>query len=178
MDFGSLIPVLAENLAALLPARAEVIFSYEEGVRFTLGKQGSSLGPGLHWYLGWGMGDIQTIENTIKCLELEPQSCVTEDGAQVTVNTQALYSVSDYGKLLRTVNEDDYEEALTSLIAGNVTQAVRLLSFDDLLDDLAHLWNELEKELAPAMEEWGLTLHDVVVTDAVRAKHVRLIGGM
>lgn len=176
MELGSILTVVVENLSRLLPVRATIIHSYEQGVRYRFGRDVALCRTGLHVYVGWGIESIESIECRVFPIELTSQSVVTQDDKSCCVSTTLLVEIEDYRLLIQQVKEDKFEETIVGMASSHVAQAVRMLIFSDLLDDMSYLREQIGEDLTDELAAIGVRLHDVFITDAIPAFHLRIVG--
>lgn len=166
--------MILQNLMALLPF--VVIFSFEGGVRWTLGRNPIALGPGFHWKI-WFVHEIEVIQIVDDFVELPIQSVITKDGELVCFSVNIGYRIGDTVKHFCEVT--DFKEALEGIAMQHLAQRVREQKYDELTDDLKTLETSLKGTLTTRVRPWGTEIFSVGFTNFAKVPYqFRLFGGL
>lgn len=142
-----------------------VIMQYEKGMKFTLGKYSSMMGPGLNLVIPV----IQTFERVdirIKTVDVPKQDCITKDNVSVNVDAVTYYFVYDVEKSILGV--EDYYYAISQLAQTTMRDVVGEVSLDELLANRDAISQKIKSIIDKASDKWGLTV------DRVELKHIEL----
>lgn len=170
---GNIVELILQNLAELLPF--QVIYSYERGVRWTLGRNPIELTPGFHWRI-WGIHRIETVEAVDQYLEIPVQSVMTQDDKPVSFAVVIGFRVKDPVKHYCEVV--DFHEATIALASGHLAKRVREQSYEELRASLDQLEKSLTGTLETRVSKWGTDIISVGFKDFALVKHQWRIWGL
>jgi len=95
MDLGIiLVPAIALAAGAILTS-LRVMYEYERGVIFRLGKLTRAKGPGLIVLVPFGIDRLKKMDLRIVALDIAPQDTITKDNVSVRVNAVVYFRVVD-----------------------------------------------------------------------------------
>ena len=95
MDFGALlIPAAVIGVVALLSS-LRVLYEYERGVVFRLGRLTRAKGPGLIFLVPFGIERMKKMDLRIVALDIPPQDTITKDNVSVKVNAVVYFRVAE-----------------------------------------------------------------------------------
>lgn len=152
-----------------------VVYSYQRGVRWTLGGNPRELGPGLHLKL-WPIWDIEVIPVVDDYIELPIQSVITKDGKLVCFSTAIGFRIVDAVKHFCEV--EDFKEAIAALSMAHLAKRVRETNYDDVSSDLKRLEDSLEGTLTTRVKPWGSEIVMVgFINFALVPRQFRIFGG-
>lgn len=131
-----------------------VVVEGQHAVRFTLGKAGEVVGPGLHWK--WPV--VQKF--VVKCtrdttLSINAQIVQVAEDLVYQFSASVIYKITD---LRRAVVEiDDVSAGLTNMIAMAVQRALRKRGRGDVMNVEA-ISNDVQAETAQLADHWGVKI--------------------
>lgn len=164
---------LLQMLLDLRPYR--VVFSYEQGVRWTFGRNPSALSPGIHICLPF-IHDVQVISVVDEFFELPVQSVITKDGELVCFSVVIGYRVVDPVKHYCEVT--DFQAASEGIASAHLAQRVREQSYQEVTQDLKTLETSLKTTLTTRVKGWGTEVFSVGFNNFSHVPYqVRLFGG-
>ena len=161
----TIIIVIIMPLLIFILTGLRVIMQYEKGMKFTLGKYSSMMGPGLNLVIPV----IQTFERVdirIKTVDVPKQDCITKDNVSVNVDAVTYYFVYDVEKSILGV--EDYYYAISQLAQTTMRDVVGEVSLDELLANRDAISQKIKSIIDKASDKWGLTV------DRVELKHIEL----
>ncbi|MCH8519762.1 MAG: slipin family protein [Nanoarchaeota archaeon] len=161
----TVISIISIALIILVLAGLRVIMQYEKGMKFTLGKFTSMMGPGLHVVIPV----IQTFERVdirIKTVDVPKQDCITRDKVSVNVDAVTYYFVYNVEKAILGV--EDYYYAISQLAQTTMRDVVGEVSLDELLANRDSISDKIKSIIDKASDKWGLTV------ERVELKHIEL----
>lgn len=159
---GTLVEMILQNLVSLFPF--VIIKSYQEGIRWTLGKNPKALKPGIHWKI-WLLHSVDVYDLCDEVLDLPVQSVITKDEKLVCFSVNIGFRVVDV--VAHGCNVQDFAESTAGLAMTHLAQRVREKSLSDLIADggLKQLEKSLEGTLTTRMKDWGSSVFSVGFTN-------------
>lgn len=146
-------------LIIILLASIKVIYEYEKGVKFTLGKYSGLLSPGIRIILpiihSW-----ERVDQRITTIDITPQSVMTKDNVPVSIDAVVYFKVKDPEKAI--LNVENYYYAISKLSQTSLRNVVGEVELDDLLSKREQIASELRKIVDEATDPWGL---DVIILE-------------
>lgn len=141
---------------------------YKDSVRIT------SCGPGLHWW--WPATTIwEVYPTTFQTDNLPSQTIETSDGEAVTVGGMISYCVSDIAMLLTQCHSPVI--AIRTITLPAIHSVVCKMTWAELKEAQRKgtLNTKLRNETRKRLEEFGLAVDSVELTDMVKVRAFRLI---
>jgi len=156
---------IAVAVIVLLLASLKIVFSYERGVLFTLGKYSGMINPGLRLVIPvlqtWQRIDLRT-----RVIDVPDQDCITRDNVSVNVNAVLYYKVKEANKAVIKVEQFIY--AISQLAQTTMRDVVGEVTLDDLLSKRDTLSSRIQKIVDTATDPWGIQIQSVDL------KHIEL----
>jgi len=167
MDFN-VVQWLGENVAKVLPFRT--IYSYERGVRWTMGKNPKELKPGLRWCL-YFFHRVEQFAVVEQIINLPTQSVVTADGRAVCFSANISIVIDDAVKHYCDVQ--NFEQSVRDLAMGHLFERVSQQRMEDLVkrETTKRLESSLEGTLTTRLRDWGTRVVGVNFTDFVPVRN-------
>ena len=161
---GTLVEHVFANLQSLLPFR--ILKSFQQGVRWTLGKDPVPLGPGPHWCVPL-LHSISVHDVVDEVLNLPTQSVVTKDGKPVCFSVNIAFRIADI--VAHECNVQDFMESTAGATMTHLSKQVRKKDLAELMapDALSKMEDSLKGTLTTRMKRWGTEIIDVGFTDFV-----------
>ena len=153
----------------LLLSAVRVIYEYERGVKFTLGRFSGTMEPGLRFIIPI----IQTmtkVDVRIKAIDVPDQDAITKDNVSIKVNAVLYYKVSDVKKAI--IEVEHYGYAVSQLAQTTMRDVVGEVSLDQLLSSRDSVSKRIKEIVDKATDPWGIKV------DSVELKHVELPEGL
>lgn len=141
---------LLQMLLDIVPWR--VVYSYEQGVRWTFGRTPTALQPGVHLCLPI-IHEVQIISVVDEFFELPVQSVITKDGELVCFSVSIGYRVTD--PVAHFCSVTNFQDASEGIAMTHLAQRVRDQSYQEVTQDLKTLENSLKGTLTTRMKDWG-----------------------
>ena len=108
-----------------------VLFEYERGVVFRLGKLTRAKGPGLIFLIPFGIDRMRKMDLRIVALDIAPQDTITKDNVSVRVNAVVYFRVADPTKAM--IEIEDYYFATRQLAQTTLRSVIGHSELDELL---------------------------------------------
>jgi regulator of protease activity HflC (stomatin/prohibitin superfamily) len=157
-----LIPVIMLAGGAILTSM-RVLFEYERGVVFRLGKLTRAKGPGLVFLLPFGVDRLRKMDLRIVALDIAPQDTITKDNVSVRVNAVVYFRVADPTKAV--IEIEDYYFATSQLAQTTLRSVIGQSELDELLAERERI-NEVVREIIDAgTDPWGIDVTGVEIKD-------------
>jgi len=163
MDLSAvLIPLAIAGGTALLTS-LRVLFEYERGVIFRLGKLTRAKGPGLIFLVPFGLERMRKMDLRIVALDIAPQDTITKDNVSVRVNAVVYFRVADPTKAV--VEIEDYYFATSQLAQTTLRSVIGQSELDELLAERERI-NEVVREIIDeGTDRWGIEVTAVEIKD-------------
>jgi regulator of protease activity HflC (stomatin/prohibitin superfamily) len=160
------------NKATCWIPRIVLIAPDEDGVRVTLGKYQCPTPPG--WYLFFPLVQkITYVTVTPQVEDLRAQSIMTSDGFSMAVSGAVEYSIRDPIKAL--FNVQDFDKSLKNLSLGAVLDYVTTHTLEQC-KNVEEIKGVVRKALREHVNDWGIKLINVYITDLDKHRAIRLLG--
>jgi len=131
-----------------------VVYDGQHGLRFTLGRAGAIVGPGIHFK--WPIIQKYKVEETKHTtLDLDPQVIQLRDDLVYEVDAKLVYQIVDLRKAM--IEVDDLVAGLRNRVAISVQ---RVIKQQDRLSirDVGTIVEQVRRELAPIEQQWGVAI--------------------
>lgn len=157
-----LIPALVLAGGAIMTS-IRVLFEYERGVVFRLGKLTRAKGPGLIFLVPFGIDRLRKMDLRIVALDIAPQDTITKDNVSVRVNAVVYFRVVDPTKAV--IEIEDYYFATSQLAQTTLRSVIGQSELDELLAERERI-NEVVREIIDAgTDHWGIEVTGVEIKD-------------
>lgn len=149
-------------LVMVITVRRCVIFEYQRGLLYRLGKFVRVLQPGAYWYFrplhSYYKVDVRTNNVTIP-----GQEVLSSDNVSIKISLAASYKVADPYLVINQVA--NYQEALYLLLQINLRDVVGSLPIDELLTKRDEIGRNLFDKSAEKAAEIGIQLFRANIKD-------------
>ncbi len=163
MDFGAiLIPAAVVGGLALLTSM-RILWEYERGVVFRLGKLTRAKGPGLIFLVPFGVERMKKMDLRIVALDIPPQDTITKDNVSVTVNAVVYFRVVDPAKAV--VEIEDYYFATSQLAQTTLRSVIGQSELDELLAHRERINDIIREIIDEGTDPWGIEVTGVEIKD-------------
>ncbi|MBI4461899.1 MAG: slipin family protein, partial [Acidobacteria bacterium] len=110
----------------------KIIFEYERGVVFRLGRLLPVRGAGLR-LIFWPIERLVRIDLRVITLDIPPQDTITRDNVSVKVNAVCYLRVIDANKVVNQVKDANYIYATSQLSQTTLRSVIGQVELDELL---------------------------------------------
>ncbi len=163
MDFGvALIPAAVTAVVALLSS-LRILYEYERGVIFRLGKLTRAKGPGLIFLVPFAIERLKKMDLRIVALDIAPQDTITKDNVSVKVNAVVYFRVADPAKAV--VEIEDYYFATSQLAQTTLRSVIGQSELDELLAEREQINGVVCKIIDEGTDPWGIEVTSVEIKD-------------
>jgi regulator of protease activity HflC (stomatin/prohibitin superfamily) len=157
-----LVPVAVVGVAAVMTS-FRLLYEYQRGVVFRLGKLVRARGPGLIWLLPFGVDRMRKMDLRIVALDIPPQDTITKDNVSVTVNAVVYFRVADPSKAV--VEIEDYYFATSQLAQTTLRSVIGQSELDELLADRDRINDVVRVIIDQGTDTWGVEVTSVEIKD-------------
>jgi len=165
-----LIPVVAVASAGLLTS-LRILFEYERGVIFRLGKLTRAKGPGLIFLVPFGVERMRKMDLRIVALDIAPQDTITKDNVSVRVNAVVYFRVADPTKAV--IEIEDYYFATSQLAQTTLRSVIGQSELDELLAERERINEIVRVIIDEGTDAWGIEVTGVEIKDIDLPKEMK-----
>lgn len=152
----------------------KVIYEYERGVKFTLGRYRSIMQPGLRFVFPI-IQSYQKVDIRVKTVDVPDQEAMTGDNISVTINAVIYYKISDAKKTV--IEVEDFYYAIAQLAQTTMRNIVGEVDLDELLSNRETVSNKIEEIVDKATDPWGIEVVSVELKDIVLPNDMKRVIG-
>lgn len=162
-----LIDLIIQFLEDILPF--VIIPEYKKGVVLRFGKYKKTMDGGIHFKIPFFDNIIQDFICTTT-LGLHPQSVTTRDGKSIVVRGIIKYKIFDIHNY--TILVYDSKDAMSDTTMGIIKETINERDWEDV--QKGKIDNLISKRVIKAMEEYGIEVEKLTLTDMAEMKSIRL----
>jgi regulator of protease activity HflC (stomatin/prohibitin superfamily) len=163
MEFAPLlVPTAFAAIGALLTG-VRILFEYERGVVFRLGKLTRAKGPGLVFLVPFGIDRLKKMDLRIVALDIAPQDTITKDNVSVRVNAVVYFRVADPTKAV--IEIQDYYFATSQLAQTTLRSVIGQSELDQLLAERDRINEVVRVIIDEGTDSWGIEVTAVEIKD-------------
>src|SRR5688500_6919599 len=167
--------VIWAGLAAVggtaLLSSLRVLFEYERGVVFRLGKLVRAKGPGMIFLLPFGIERMKKMHLRIVALDVAPQDTITKDNVSLAVNAVVYFRVADPVKAV--IEIEDYYFATSQLAQTTLRSVIGQSELDELLAERERINHVIQEIIDRGTEAWGIEVTSVEIKDIDLPKEMK-----
>ena len=163
MDFGSFFGVTAIIGGVALLTSLRILFEYQRGVVFRLGRLTRAKGPGLIFLVPFGVERMKKMDLRIVALDIAPQDTITKDNVSVKVNAVVYFRVTDPSKAV--VEIEDYYFATSQLAQTTLRSVIGQSELDEILVEREQVNRVVRDIIDEGTDAWGIEVTAVEVKD-------------
>jgi regulator of protease activity HflC (stomatin/prohibitin superfamily) len=147
-------------LAMLIAASLRILFEYERGVIFMLGRFWRVKGPGLIVVVP-GIQRMQRVDLRIVTMDVPPQDVITRDNVSVKVNAVVYFRVVDPQKAI--IQVEKFLMATSQLAQTTLRAVLGKHQLDELLSERERLNLDIQRILDAQTDAWGIKVTNVEI---------------
>jgi regulator of protease activity HflC (stomatin/prohibitin superfamily) len=133
-----------------------LVYDGQHALKFTLGRAGQVVGPGIHWK--WPIIQrYRVVDTKDTTIELELQTIQLQDDLVYEVGARAVYQVTDLRKAL--IEVDNLVTGMKNRIVLTVQRVVKAQDRQSI-GDLPRMLAEVKRQLKPVEDQWGVKFHE------------------
>jgi len=146
--------------AILLAVR--IVYEYERGIKFTLGRFSGVMGPGVNILIPV-LQTYKKVDVRIKTLDIPKQEVMTKDNVPVRINAVVYFAVSDPRKAI--LNIQDYTYAVAQYAQTTLRDIIGNKSLDEVLANRDEIAQEIEIVVDKETDPWGIRVTAIKMQD-------------
>ncbi len=164
MELGTQLWIAAISVGAVaLLSSLRILYEYQRGVVFRLGRLTSAKGPGLVFLVPFGIERMRKMDLRIVALDIPPQETITRDNVSVTVNAVVYFRVTDPSKAV--VEIEDYYFATSQLAQTTLRSVIGQSELDEILVEREQINRVVRDIIDQGTDPWGIEVTAVEVKD-------------
>jgi regulator of protease activity HflC (stomatin/prohibitin superfamily) len=160
--FEFCLPAIVIGGLVLIPIVVRVIYQYEKGIMFRLGKYAGLREPGLTVVIPI-LEELRKVDVRILTLDIPKQSVMTKDNVPVSVNGVL------YFKVVRpedaVIKVQNYEYAMGQYAQTALRDVIGAMSLDEVLSERTAIGEKIRDVVDAGTKEWGLDVTDIKLQD-------------
>ncbi len=164
------IPLAAFGFGALFTS-LRILWEYERGVIFRLGKLTRAKGPGLIFLVPFGVERMRKMDLRIVALDIPPQDTITKDNVSLSVNAVVYFRVADPAKAV--VEIEDYYFATSQLAQTTLRSVIGQSELDELLAEREQINEIVRGIIDEGTDPWGIDVTGVEIKDIDLPKEMK-----
>ena len=165
-----LIPLGALLIGGVLTS-LRVLWEYERGVIFRLGKLTRAKGPGLIFLVPFGVERMRKMDLRIVALDIPPQDTITKDNVSLSVNAVVYFRVADPARAV--VEIEDYYFATSQLAQTTLRAVIGQSELDELLAEREQINEVVRGIIDQGTDPWGIDVTGVEIKDIDLPKEMK-----
>ncbi len=169
MDIPMIVGIVAAAAGLLTSFR--ILWEYERGVVFRLGKLTRAKGPGLIFLVPYGLERMRRMDLRIVALDIPPQDTITKDNVSVTVNAVVYFKVTNPAKAM--VEIEDYYFATSQLAQTTLRSVIGQSELDELLAERERINKIVRDIIDEGTDPWGISVTGVEIKDIDLPKEMK-----
>jgi len=162
MDWVIIVAVVAALLLILLPAAIKIVYQYEAGVVFRLGRLEKTRGPGIRFIIPF-LDRMRKIDPRTITMDVPSQEAITRDNVTLKVNAVVYFRVMHPEAAVIEVY--DYRLATYQIAQTTLRSVLGQSELDDLLAHREKVNDQLQQIIDEQTEPWGVKVSVVEVKD-------------
>ena len=166
MTAGAILGVVIVGIVAILLLFAvsglRVVYQYQRGVIFVLGRLIGAKGPGIFWVPPF-ISQMRKIDLRVVTVELPPQEGVTRDNVTVGVSAVLFFYIVSPNDAVNNVR--DFYQATVQIAQTTLRSVLGQASLDQVLSEREEINRSVQTAIDERTERWGLKVTAVEIKD-------------
>lgn len=154
--------VLIVGLIIVLFSMMRIVWQYESGVVFRLGRLESTRGPGMRFLIPF-IDTMRKIDTRVVTLDVPSQEAITRDNVTMKVNAVVYFRVMQPENAI--IEVADYKMATFQIAQTTLRSVLGKSTLDELLSEREKLNKILREIIDDATEPWGIKVSIVEMKD-------------
>jgi len=163
MDPSVILSAVVGVVAVGVLTSLRVLYEYERGVIFRLGKLTRAKGPGLIFLVPFGVERMRKMDLRIVALDIAPQDTITKDNVSVRVNAVVYFRVA--APTTAVVEIEDYYFATSQLAQTTLRSVIGQSELDELLAQRERINEIVRVIIDEGTDPWGIEVTGVEIKD-------------
>ncbi|MBN2127573.1 MAG: slipin family protein [Candidatus Diapherotrites archaeon] len=149
-------------IIVLILLSVRIIFEYERGIRFTLGKYSGLMEPGINFLIPL-IQSYRKVDVRIKTIDIPKQEVMTADNVPVSVNAVVYFKVANPKKAVLDIQ--DYAYAVSQYAQTALRDIIGGSTLDQVLTNREKLADEIESLVDKETDAWGIDVTAIKIQD-------------
>jgi regulator of protease activity HflC (stomatin/prohibitin superfamily) len=146
----------------LIPAAIKLIYQYERGVVFTLGKFGGIREPGLTFVIPV-LQNMRKVDMRIKTADIPRQEVMTKDNIPMLVNAVVYFKVIDPEAII--IKIEDYVFAVRQYTQAALRDVIGNSEMDFVLTEREQVAESIQKIVDAETGGWGVDVESIKIQE-------------
>ncbi|UQY81010.1 SPFH domain containing protein [Candidatus Hepatincola sp. Av] len=148
-------------LIAILGLR--IIYQFEEGVIFTLGKYTGLKKAGLNWIIPFGIQDLQKIDMRLKTVDVQKQEIITKDNISIMASAVVYFRISNAEVALIKVQNINF--AVSQFTQAALRDVVGNQELDVVLAEREKIGIKIKEIIDAETANWGVFVENIKIQE-------------
>jgi len=162
MDWWIPIAILLALLLIVLPASIKIVYQYEAGVVFRLGRLTKTRAPGIRFIIPF-IDRMRKVDTRVITMDVPSQEAITRDNVTLKVNAVVYFRVMHPEAAI--VEVYDFKMATYQIAQTTLRSVLGQSELDDLLARRDKINQQLQQIIDEQTEPWGIKVSTVEVKD-------------
>ncbi|NQV90696.1 slipin family protein [Candidatus Uhrbacteria bacterium] len=153
-----LIPILIIYVLSSI----RIIYEYQRGVIFLLGKYTHTHTPGIKLVF-WPIQTLKKVDIRVKAVDVPDQEAITKDNISARINAVIYYKVKDAAKSF--IEVENFRYAVSQLAQTTMRNVVGEMDLDELLSQRDQASKKIKEIVDTLTDPWGIQVDNVELKD-------------
>lgn len=154
--------IIAIVIIVLVGSSIKVLYEYDRGIIFTLGRFTGVRGPGLTFVVPI-FQNMRTVDMRIKTADIPKQEVMTKDNVPVLVNTVVYYRVVKPEDAI--IKIQDYSYAVSQYTQAALRDVIGNSDLDTVLIEREKIAENIKKTVDVETAEWGVDILSIKIQE-------------
>ncbi len=169
LPWYAIVAIIVGALFIIVPA-IKIVWQYERGVHFRLGKLRGERGPGLNIIIPY-IDRLIKIDMRVETMVVEPQEIITLDNVTVQVDAVVYYQPVNASDAVIKVR--NYDKATGQIALTTLRSVLGQSQLDELLAQRVRINDRLREIIDGHTEPWGIRASIVEVKDVLLPENLQ-----
>ncbi len=140
----------------------KILYQYERGVTFTLGKYTRTANPGLTYVLPY-IQKMEKVDMRIKTVDIPRQEAITKDNIPVLANTVVYYKVTKPD--IAIIKIESYDYAVRQYTQAALKDVIGTSELDFVLAEREEIAASISKIVDDETNSWGIDIEAIKIQE-------------
>jgi regulator of protease activity HflC (stomatin/prohibitin superfamily) len=140
----------------------KLLYQYEKGVVFTLGKYTSTKEPGLRYVIPV-LQNMRKVDLRIKTAEIPRQEVMTKDNISILVNAVVYFKVVKPEDAI--IKMENFEFAVRQYTQAALRDVIGNAELDSVLTEREQIAGEIKSIVDSETDEWGINIESIKIQE-------------
>ena len=153
---------LGISIFLIIASGLKLLYQYERGVVFTLGKYSRIKEPGLRWIIPI-IQTMRKVDIRIKTADVPRQEVITKDNIPILANTVVYFKVEKPADAI--IKIEDYEFAVKQYTQAALRDVVGNVELDFVLTEREKIAESIKKIVDDETADWGVNIESIKIQE-------------